>query len=317
VLATAFVLIGLLLLAVGGEVLVRGASRIARGAGLTPAVIGLTVVAIGTSLPELVVSTAASAQGAADLAISNVLGSNILNLTGTLGLVALIMPLPTRTTLVRLEWPVLLLATAAALLVMRDGTIDRYEAGFFLTALIVFTGYSVHIARAEATAHEQSSLAEQADLHIPGKPRGMAYAIALVLAGLALLVVGGDLLVSGAVRLARSLGVTERLIGLTVVAIGTGAPEIAASVIAALRKQSDLAMSNLIGSNIFNLLGVLGVAALVQPLQFTFAALVSDGWWMLGVTVLLLPIMLIGRRVTRIEGALLIATYATYLVVIT
>jgi cation:H+ antiporter len=311
--AIGLVVLGLLLLAIGGEVLVRGATRIARIAGLTPAVIGLTVVAIGTSLPELVVSVSAAAKAQADLAIANVIGSNILNITGTLGLVALLTPLPTRTTMVRLEWPVLLLATAATLLVLRDGAIDRYEAGFFLIALVVFIAYSIHIARAEATSHEQASLADQVEIHSPGRPRGIAYSLALIVAGLVLLVAGGDSLVNGAVRLARSLGVTERMIGLTVVAIGTGAPEIAATVIAALRRQSDLAMSNLIGSNIFNLLGILSAAALVRPLLFDYEALATDGWWMLGATVLLLPIMLIARRVTRIEGALLILVYAAYL----
>ncbi len=315
--ALGLVLFGLVLLAVGGEALVRGATRVAHIAGLTPAVIGLTVVAIGTSLPELVVSVAAAAQDRATLAIANVIGSNILNITGTLGLVALIRPLPARTTLVRLEWPVLLLASAGALLAMRDGVIDRYEASFFLTALLVFTAYSMYIARRQATQQEQASLAEQANAHAPGQPRRLPYSLAVLALGLALLIVGGDFLVTGAVRLARSLEVSERMIGLTVVAIGTGAPEIAATMIAALRKQTDLAMGNLIGSNIFNLLGILGAAALWRPLHFESVLVMHDGWWMLGSAVLLLPVILIGARITRAEGALLLAIYVTYLVIIT
>ncbi|MGH7468466.1 MAG: calcium/sodium antiporter [Longimicrobiales bacterium] len=315
--AIGLVILGLLLLAVGGEVLVRGATRVARIAGLTPAVIGLTVVALGTSLPELVVSVSAAAQDRASLAIANVVGSNILNITGTLGLVALITPLPARTTLVRLEWPALLLASAAALLVMRDGVVDRYEGSSFVIALVVFTAYSVYIARREATQQEQVSLAKQADAHAPGQPRGIAYSLALLALGLSMLIVGGDLLVDGAVRMARSLGVSERRIGLTVVAIGTGAPEIAATLAAALRKHTDIAMGNLIGSNIFNVLGILGVAALWRPLRFESTLVAYDAWWMLGTALLLLPVILIGARVTRAEGALLLGIYVTYLATIT
>src|SRR5262245_49378444 len=214
------------MLAVGGEAVVRAAPRLARIARLTPAVIGLTVVAIGTSLPELTVSMAAAVQGQADLAIANVIGSNLLNITGTLGLVALIAPLPARTTLVRLEWPVLLVASAAAVLVVRDGLIDRYESGFFLLGLLAFTVFSLPLARRDATAAEQSSLAQQANGHAPRKERGPVYSLALLAVGLGLLILGGDFLVNGAVSLASALGASERVVGLTVVAIGTGAPEI-------------------------------------------------------------------------------------------
>ena len=311
--ALLLVLAGLVLLALGGELLVRGATRLASIAGLTPAVIGLTVVAIGTSLPELVVSVAAAANAQADLAIANVLGSNIVNITGTLGLVALIYPVPTRITVVRLEWPVLLVATAAALVAMRDGIIDRFEAGFFLISLVTFIAYSVHLARREASAAEKSALAEQAESHSASKSQGIPYSLFFVALGLTMLIAGGDLMVKGAVSLARSFGVSERIIGLTIVAVGTGAPEIAATVIAALRKQADLAMGNLIGSNIFNLLGILGTAALWRPLQFDAILVRGDGWWMLAAVVLLLPIMLIARRVTRTEGIILIAVYGSYL----
>jgi cation:H+ antiporter len=314
--ALLFVVTGLVLLAVGGELLVRGATRLASIAGLTPAVIGLTVVAIGTSLPELVVSVAAAANARADLAIANVLGSNIVNITGTLGLVALIYPVATRMTVVRLEWPVLLVATAAGLVAMRDGLIDRFEAGFFLISLVTFIAYSIHLARREASAAEKSALAEQAESHSVSKSHGIPYSLVFVALGLTMLIAGGDVMVKGAVGLARSFGVSERIIGLTIVAIGTGAPEIATTVIAAVRKQADLAMGNLIGSNIFNLLGILGTAALWRPLQFDGTLVGVDGWWMLAAVVLLLPIMLIAKRVTRIEGAILVLVYAVYLVTV-
>ncbi len=315
--AAGLVLFGILLLAIGGELLVRGAVQLARVAGLTPAVIGLTVVAIGTSLPELVVSVAASAKGQADLAIANVIGSNIVNVTGTLGLAALVAPLTVRAALVRLEWPVLFLASAATMFAIRDGVIDRYEAGTFLGAFLAFAAYSLHIGRKETMQAQANALpARGNDIAFRGK-RGLLYSLAALLFGLGLLIVGGDILVRGAVGLARSLGVTERVIGLTVVAIGTGAPEIAATVITALRRQSDLGMANLIGSNIFNLLGVLGVAALWRPLRFDSAVVAMDSWWMMGSALLLLPIVRFRARVSRFEGAVLLAIYAAYLIMIT
>jgi cation:H+ antiporter len=314
--ALGLVAAGLALLAVGGELLVRGSTLIARIAGLTPAVIGLTIVAIGTSLPELVVSVAASAKAQADLAIANVIGSNIINLTATLGLAALIMPLPTRTTVVRLEWPVLLVASTATVVTMRDGMIDRYEASFFLISLVTFIAYAIHIARRDATRGEQEALADQVEVHTPPLTRGVVYSLGLVAVGLAMLIAGGNLLVNGAVALAETMGVSDRVVGLTVVAIGTGAPEIAATVVAAMRRQADLAMGNLIGSNIFNLLGILGMAALLRPLRFDAELVRTDGWWMIASVVLLLPLMLLGKRVTRLEGALLLGIYATYLVLL-
>ncbi len=295
----------------GGEILVRAAVQLARHARITPAVIGLTVVAIGTSLPELVVSVAASTEGRGDLAIANVLGSNILNITATIGLAALITPLPARTSLVRLEWPVLLLASVAALLTMRDGVIDRQEAGFLLLGLIVFTVYAVRVAHAEESARQEAESA--ANAASPTSEWGLLASIGALALGLTLLLVGGESLVSGAVALASASGVSERVIGLTIVAIGTGAPEIAASAMAALRGQPDLAIGNVIGSNIFNVLGILGVAALWRPVGFDAVSATVDGWWMVGTVVLLLPVILIGRRVTRPEGALLIIVYAAYL----
>jgi cation:H+ antiporter len=303
---------GLLLLMWGGDVLVRNAVRIASVAGLTPAVIGLTVVAMGTSLPEGVVSVGAAFTGRADIAIGNVVGSNILNITGTLGLAALIAVLPIRTRLVTLEWPVLLVATSAAVLFMRDAEIDRWEGGFFLISLLVFTTYSVYLARGEVTQQERVALESEVDALAPQRPN-LASAIAMLVFGLLMLLLGGDLLVRGAVEIARYGGLDERVIGLTVVAIGTGAPEIATSIVAALRKQTDIAVANMIGSNIFNLLGILGTAAVVRPIAFSPAVAATDSLWMLGTTVLLLPIMLYGRRIVRWEGALLLAVYAVYL----
>jgi cation:H+ antiporter len=310
----ALIIIGLLLLAGGGEALVRGAVAIARHAGLTPAVIGLTVVAMGTSLPELVVSVLASLRDQPDIAVGNVLGSNIANVALILGVSALVANLPIRGNVVRLEWPLMFLASAAFLVVARDGVLDRLEAGLFVVALVAFVAYSVWLARGEVTEQEREAFAaEIAGRSIHAVRREIALSLGAVLLGLGLLVAGGRMLVDGAVTLARLAGLSERVIGLTIVAVGTSAPELATSLIAAFRRQTDLAVANIIGSNVFNLLGILGTAGLILPLQVSAGMLASDVWWMLGTSALLLPLMYFGRRLSRLDGALLLTAYGAYL----
>jgi cation:H+ antiporter len=312
--ALTFVVGGLVLLTLGGDVLVRGATSLARIAGLTPAVIGLTVVALGTSLPELVVSVIASIDKQPDLAVGNVVGSNIFNITFILGVSALVATLPIRGNVVKFEWPVMFGATVAAMLAAGDGLIDRVEAGVALMALVSFVAYSVYVARAEATAQEQAGLAEAAERKaIRARGIELTLAITAVLAGVGLLVAGGKALVDGAVRLAQLAGMSERVIGLTIVAAGTSAPEIATSVMAAIRKQSDIAVANLIGSNIFNLLGILGVAGLILPLSVSPAMLASDMWWMVGTALLIFGLMVTRRSLSRPDGLILLAAYGVYL----
>jgi cation:H+ antiporter len=321
--ATTLVILGLLLLAGGGEALVRAATTLAELAGVTPAVIGLTVVAIGTSLPELTVSVVAAQQGEPDLAVANVVGSNIFNIAAALGVTALMIPLPVHGSAVRLEWPVMFVAGLLCLMVARDSQIDRMEGGFFLIALLLFIAYSVHVARKDVGAAESRQLAEHVharDIHVGTDqarttPRLTATLVVLVV-GLAALVAGGRLLVDGAIVLARIAGLTERVIGLTVVAAGTGAPELATSLMAALRKRPDVAVANMIGSNIFNILGTLGVTALLTPTPVAPALLGSDLWWMIGTALLLLPVLRRQGRISRGEGALLSAVYCTYVVLL-
>jgi cation:H+ antiporter len=318
--AILLVLGGLALLAAGGEALVRGATVIAQLAGLPAAVIGLTVVALGTSLPELVVSIVAGIEGQPDIAVANAVGSNIFNVAAALGVTALVVPLPVHGSAVRLEWPFLFLASCVCLLLARDGMLDRLEGGFFLVSLGLFVAYTVRIARREMGRPQRAAIVEQVGGQrllprglrglLPGR-RGWLAGGAVAL-GAVLLVVGGEMLVDGAVRLARLAGLSERVIGLTVVAAGTGAPELATSVVAALRRRTDIAVANMIGSNIFNVLGILGVGAFVQPLTVAPALVSHDMWWMLGTTLLLLPLMRSGARLTRIEGAVLLGTYVTY-----
>lgn len=303
---------GLALLVGGGESLVRGATSLARAWGLPPAVIGLTVVAMGTSLPEMAVGVLAAMRGEPDLAVGNVIGSNIFNVTAALGLTALICTLPVRGSAVRLEWPVMFAASGAAVLVLRDSYLDRVEACVLLAALVLFTAYSIRIARREVTGEEKREFEAEVDRLEPARG-GTLLAVGMVALGVVLLVAGGQALVTGAVELARVLGLSERVIGLTVVAAGTGAPELAASIIAALRRQTDVAVANMIGSNIFNILGILSVTALVNPIRFSAAMAGSDLWWMVGTALLLYPVLWRGMKVERWEGAVLVAVYAVYL----
>ncbi len=312
--AAGLIVLGLALLAGGGDVLIRGATSVARIAGLTPAVIGLTVVAMGTSLPELTVSVLASLEGRPDIAVGNVVGSNIFNIAAILGVSALVAPLPIRWGVIKLEWPVMFLVSCAFLLVARDGVIDRLEAGVFLAGLVTFVAWSVYLAREEVSAEQARQLEQEvAGLTPAFAGRDLAWAVLLVLLGIGALVLGGKWLVQGAVGLAQLAGMSERVIGLTIVAAGTSAPEVAASVAAALRRQSDIAVANLIGSNIFNILGILGAAGVIAPLAVAPGILRNDAWWMIGVASLVLPLMMYRMNLSRLEGGLLLASYGVYL----
>ena len=311
--AIGLVALGLALLAGGGEALVRGATTLAEIAGVTPAVIGLTVVAIGTSLPELVVSVLAAMRDQPDIAVANVVGSNIFNTAMILGVTALVMPLPVHGTAVRLEWPVMFVASLACLLLALDGFLSRAEGAAFVVALVAFVTWSVQIARRQLTPDETRQAEAEADARdLPARRRGPMTALLLVL-GIGGLVAGGNFLVEGAVTLARLVGMSERVIGLTVVAAGTSAPELATSVMAALRGRTDVAVANIIGSNIFNILGILGIAAMVSAVPVSPALVRSDMAWMLGTAVLLLPVMYSSARISRWEGGLLLGVFGVYL----
>jgi cation:H+ antiporter len=315
--AVGLILGGLVLLAGGGEALVRGATAIARRAGVTPAVIGLTIVAAGTSLPELVVSVLAALGGEPEIAVGNVVGSNIFNIVGVLGITALITALPVHGSAVKYEWPFMFLATCAVVLFARDGLIDRLEGGFMLVSFGLFTAFMVRLARREVAEHERREFAtEAARRTIRASEATLGLALAAVVIGLVLLVLGGSALVSGAVEVARLAGISERVIGLTIVAIGTSMPEVAASVVAALRGRTDVAIANLIGSNIFNILGILGVTALIRPTAVSAVMLNTDMVWMMVTAFALFPVMRSGMRVTRLEGGLLVAMYIAYLLVL-
>jgi cation:H+ antiporter len=302
------------LLVAGGDTLLRGAVGLATLLRLTPAVIGLTVVAAGTSVPELAVSGVAAYQGKADIAVANVVGSNIFNITVILGLCAVIRPLAITGNTIKLEYPVLALVTLLCLVIAQDGAVNRLDAALCLAVYAAFTAYLVSLVREQVTAAEARELkAEVAELNpASAQPRPLL-SVALVSVGVALLAGGAQATVMGASDVARLMGWSERVIGLTIVSAGTGLPEVVASLVSSVRGRSDVAIGNVIGSNLFNILGILGLSALAVPLPVQSELVASDCWWMLAVTLLLFPIMFTGLRVSRREGGVLLAVYVMYL----
>lgn len=308
---------GVALLGFGADVLVRGAVGLATLARISSAVIGLTIVAMGTSLPELTVGVTASLKGASDIGVGNVVGVNVFNICVVLGVSALIQPMRVHGNAVRLEWPFMFLASFLLFLLARDGWLDRVEGAFFLTSLVLFTVYVVRIGRTEVHGEERTDLEELVDLKTFGdRLRRIGPAAGLIAGGIVLLIVGGEILMRGALALARTAGLTERMIGLTVVAFGTGTPEVATAIVAARRGQSELALGNVIGSNIVNILGILGVTSLIRPLELEPAAVTHDIPWMLGFALVLLPIMRRHSVIERGEGALLLTAYGGYLLLL-
>lgn len=308
------ILVGLVLLVAGGEALVRGASGIALFARMSPAVVGLTIVAAGTSMPELVVSVQAALTGSPGLSMGNVVGSNLFNIGAIVGITALVRPLRIRSDTVRLEWPVMMLATFQLYLLARDGEVDRLEGGFLFGALVAFVGYAVWVSRSDEVMAAEVGRGDLATASFgrTGTPALLLNLLA-VGAGMALLAGGSTALVQGAVQLATRLGVTPTVIGLTIVAAGTSAPELVTSLVAARRGQDDIAVGNVVGSNIFNVLGILGTTAVVHPVPVDRVIVERDAWWMIAASLLLFPIMVTGMRVSRLEGALLVTGLAVYL----
>ncbi|MCU0804654.1 MAG: calcium/sodium antiporter [Burkholderiales bacterium] len=307
-------LAGLALLVIGAEVLVRGAGRLALAWGISPLVVGLTVVAFGTSSPEIAVSVGAVMSGKVDLAVGNVVGSNIFNVLFILGLSALIAPLTVAQQLIRQEVPIMIGISLLLWLFAADGTIGRLESAVFLAGLVAYTVFLIRQSRAETQAAVKAEYDAGIGGRRPGRGGAIALNAALVVVGLALLVLGARWLVEAAMVIARQLGVSELVIGLTVVAAGTSLPEVASSVVAALRGERDIAVGNVVGSNIFNILGCLGLAGVLAAEPLTVAPSVNtfDLPVMLAVAVACLPIFFTGANVARWEGAVFIGYYAAY-----
>lgn len=299
---------GLVLLLVGAEVLVRGASRLALGLGIAPIVVGLTVVSLGTSAPEIAVGVGGAWSGSPDLALGNIVGSNIANVLLILGLVAVVTPLVVHRQLVWLDVPLMIVASLVCVVMALDGTISRWEGALLVAGAIAYITFLLRTAR----AHPEH-VPRDPELSAPPRPAPLRQ-VALIIGGLALLVGGARLLVDAATAAATALGLSELVIGLTVVAIGTSLPEVATSVLSALRGQRDLAVGNIVGSNIFNLLLVLGATALVAPsgVPVPDSALRFDLPVMTAVAVACLPIFFNGHRIARWEGALFLGYYVAY-----
>ncbi|MEE8443870.1 MAG: calcium/sodium antiporter [Alphaproteobacteria bacterium] len=304
--------LGLALLLVGGEAVVRGAVAAARRLGISPLVIGLTVIGFGTSAPELVVSVEAALSGAPALAVGNVLGSNIANILLIVGIAALLSPLVVHPDALRRDGVVLLLVTLAFPLVALNGGIGRAEGLVMVGLLIAYIAGSIWSDRRHAGPTAELHR-EEVEGFTAALPRS-GWVIALfILAGLAALVGGAQLAVTGATALAREAGISETVIGITLVAIGTSLPELSTAIAAARRGNSDVCIGNIIGSNLFNILGVAGASAIAAPLPFDDPLAVVDLWIMLGVTALLMAFMLTGQRIVRREGCVLLALYGVFI----
>ncbi|MEZ6147151.1 MAG: calcium/sodium antiporter [Planctomycetaceae bacterium] len=317
---TTFLLLcaGLIALVAGAECLVRGAAKIASSWGISSLVIGLTVVAFGTSAPELAVSVASSAAGQADIALGNVVGSNNFNVLLILGLSALIVPLIVDQRLVRLDVPLMIAASIAVYLMGLDGLVSRAEGGCLFVGLLSYTLWCLKVARQESAAiveEYREAFEGEEEVSDSVHKRNLWLDVGFVLVGLLLLVLGADWLVDGATRLARQMKISELVIGLTIVAGGTSLPELATSLVAAVRGERDIAVGNVVGSNLFNLLGVLGLSALISPTGVHVAeqAVRFDIPVMIAVSVACLPIFASGHRIARWEGALFVGYQIAYI----
>lgn len=314
--ALAQVVAGVALLFGGGHYLVRGASAIALFLRVSAAVVGLTVVAMGTSMPELAVSLEAAARGSTDISYSNVIGSNIFNVGAILGLASLMTPIVVKHQTVKIEYPFMVVAACLVLFVGRDGQIDHLEGIFFLVCLLLFLIYVTYLARREVFENEAVALEREVRraAHFDGKTgRALGLNGALIAGGIVALVVGADLVIRGAVTLAGIWGISERVIGLSIVAMGTSLPELATSLVAARHHEPEMALGNIVGSNIFNMLAILGTTATMFPVPIHPQAATVDNWVMLGFCVGLFPLMVWGRRVGRIDGALLLVGFVGYM----
>ncbi|MCP1673598.1 cation:H+ antiporter [Natronocella acetinitrilica] len=305
-----FLLLGVALLTAGGEALIRGSLGAAKRLGVSPLLSGLIIVGFGTSAPELVVSVDAAVSGRPDIAIGNVVGSNIGNILLILGICALITPLAVRPLALRRDAVTGVAAAVLFIVLVGGSALARMDAAILVAALVAYLVWAYVTERADDAPTADLRKAEADE--VSSVPVSSVRIAVAVIAGLALLIGGSQLLLIGAVGIAESLGVSEAVIGLTLVAVGTSLPELSISVIAALRRHADVAVGNILGSNIFNLLGILGVSALLQPLPVHQRILQFDQWVMLGASVLLLLFLYTGRRLSRLEGGTLVGLYAIY-----
>lgn len=307
-----FLFLGLVLLLVGGEFLVKGAVGMALKWNIAPMIVGLTVVSFGTSAPELLVSLQSALNGAPDLAMGNVIGSNIANLALVLGVTALIITIPVEKNTINLDWPVMMGSSILLWFFVQNGVLDLTEG---LTLFAILVSYIIYLVFKSNREKKKSSyteeLNEEFDEEDAQRPFWF-YLIFLVL-GIAGLVVGANWMVDSAKEIALAFGVSEYIIGVTVVAFGTSLPELATSVIAAYRGRTDISVGNLVGSNIFNIMAVLGITSIVHPIRVNDVILSNDIFWFLGVSFIIFPLMMINRKIGKWQGLLLLTIYVLYI----
>lgn len=298
---------GLITLIVSGELLVRGAVGVALKFNLPTLVIGMTIVSFGTSAPELLVSLKAALEGHPELSIGNVVGSNVANIALVLGLTTIILPITVKRTTSRVDWPIMMFATILFYIFSLNNNLEWYEGLFFVMALAGFNYYMFWKARKDNENEELDMDVEQV------KKSNIFLNIFLIVAGSVGLAFGANWLLDGAVEIASGFGVSEHIIGVTIVAFGTSVPELITSIVAAVKKHSDISVGNLIGSNIFNIFGVLGITSLVKEVPVTDHVLNADAYWLLGISFMVFPLMIIGHKIDRLRGFMLFAAYSVYI----
>jgi cation:H+ antiporter len=301
--------LGLFVLVLGGEFLVKSSSNLALRMRISPLVVGLTIVAFGTSTPELLVSLNAALSGSPDLTMGNVIGSNICNLALVLGVSAIIRPIRVNTDSIKIDWPMTMGSSVLLYFLVREGLLKSFEGVLFIALLV---GYTIFIIRKSRKENHSIGFSARRQLAKNNNTKHLVKDIVLMVLGCVGLFYGSDWFVEGAKDLALNLGVSERVIGITVLALGTSLPELVTASIAAFRNQTDLALGNLMGSNIFNILSILGITSIITEIEVSDVILKTDMVWMLGVTLLVLPMMVHKREVGRYEGMLLLLIYGYY-----
>lgn len=309
-----WLLLGIVLLVGGAEIMLRGAVSLARRLGVPTFIIGLTVVAFGTSMPELATGVGAVLKDQGDLIVGTVIGSNVANIGLVLGIASIIKPARVRGGVVRREVPLLILVTLAFVATLFGGSVSRLDAILLTVGFAAFIGLTLYSSK--HLDPEDSALVIETEDEDGKPPSGVFVSLVLVAIGLGAMVIGSDRAVLGATDLARALGVPAFVIGLTMVALGTSLPEVVTTVMAALKGHSDLAVGNVLGSNIFNVLCVVGVSGLIGALPVPDIAVQRDAWVMLGLTLLLLPIMVTRFNISRLEGCVLLTAYAVYVTLV-
>jgi len=301
---------GLSVLITGGELLVRGATSIALRLHISPLVVGLTIVAFGTSAPELFVSIQSALAGSPDLTMGNVIGSNICNLALVLGITAVIAPVKVQADSIKIDWPMTMGSSTLLYLLVRENLITSYEGILFISILVAYTYFIIWKSRRETKRMRRLN----SEFELPEVPSPFLWRdIFFISLGIVGLAFGSDWLVNGAQSIALQFGVPERTIGITILAVGTSLPELVTSIVASFKKQTDIAVGNLMGSNIFNVLSILGITSLIQEIQVSDVIINSDMIWMLLITFLIFPMMLHRKEIGRIEGFILLVIYFYYI----